>query len=155
MPMRRVLFLVALLLLCGPSLLRAADAPQRMTWTVDGVEREALVYVPAAAKNTATPVVFAFHGHGGTMQFAARRYAFHKLWPEAIAVYPQGLKTPGRLVDLEGKLPGWQGKAGDQNDRDLKFFDAMLASLKRDYQIDERRIYSMGHSNGGGFTYLL
>src|SRR5207237_2862753 len=44
---------------------------------------------------------------------------------------------------------------GDQGDRDLKFFDSMLASLKSDYKIDERRIYSTGHSNGGGFTYLL
>ncbi len=155
MPTRCVLLLLGLVPLCVPSAIRAADAPQRMTWTVDGVEREALVYIPVAAKSAATPVVFAFHGHGGTMQFAARKFGFHKLWPEAIAVYPQGLKTPGRLVDLEGKLPGWQGKAGDQGDRDLKFFDAMLASLKHDYQIDERRIYSMGHSNGGGFTYLL
>ena len=102
MPRRHAIFLLAFLPFCGGGLLSAADAPQRMTWTVDGVERKALVYVPAAAKSTATPVVFAFHGHGGTMQFAARRYAFHKLWPEAIAVYPQGLKTPGRLTDLEG-----------------------------------------------------
>jgi polyhydroxybutyrate depolymerase len=44
---------------------------------------------------------------------------------------------------------------GAEGDRDLKFFDAVLASLKKDYKVDAKRIYSTGHSNGGSFTYLL
>jgi polyhydroxybutyrate depolymerase len=67
----------------------------------------------------------------------------------------QGLNTPGKLTDPEGKRSGWQHGPGDQKDRDLNFFDAVLASLKKDYPIDEKRIYATGHSNGGGFTYLL
>ena len=133
----------------------AADALSRMEWKVEGVAREALVYVPAAAKTTPTPVVFAFHGHGGTMNRACTLFAYHQRWPEAIAVYMQGLNTPGVLTDREGKKSGWQKTLGDQNDRDLKFFDAVLASLKKDYQVDAKRIYATGHSNGGGFTYLL
>ena len=113
------------------------------------------VAAPAAAKTTPTPVVFGFHGHGGTMCNAARSFGYHTLWPEAIVVYMQGLNTPGRLTDPEGKRPGWQHGIGDQGDRDLKFFDAVLTSLKNDYKVDDRRIYSTGHSNGGGFTYLL
>jgi len=35
------------------------------------------------------------------------------------------------------------------------FFDAMLKTLKQSYDVDEKRIYATGHSNGGGFTYLL
>jgi polyhydroxybutyrate depolymerase len=31
----------------------------------------------------------------------------------------------------------------------------MLASLKEDYGVDEKRIYATGMSNGGAFTYLL
>ncbi|MEY2882093.1 MAG: hypothetical protein RLZZ15_4473 [Verrucomicrobiota bacterium] len=146
-------FLAALLLLAAP--LRAADAPARREWKIDGVAREALVYVPATAASQPTPVVFAFHGHGGNMRLPARNWAFHTVWPEAIVVYPQGLNTPGRLTDPEGKKPGWQHGPGAEGDRDLKFFDAMLASLRADYRIDDRRIYSTGHSNGGGFTYLL
>jgi polyhydroxybutyrate depolymerase len=137
------------------SLASAADNATRLEWKVEGVTREALVYVPAAAKTTPSPVVFAFHGHGGTMKHAATTFAYHKHWPEAIAVYMQGLNTPGALTDPEGKKPGWQKTVGDQNDRDLKFFDAVLATLKKDYQVDEKRIYATGHSNGGGFTYLL
>ena len=117
--------------------------------------REALVYVPPPARTNAVPVVFAFHGYGGSMQNAARMFSFHTRWPEAMVIYMQGLNTPGRLTDPEGKKPGWQAGVGDQGDRDLKFFDAVLTSLQQDYQVDARRIYATGHSNGGGFTYLL
>ena len=132
-----------------------ADAPTRREWTVAGVTREALVYAPPKSKSEETAVIFAFHGHGGSMNQAARAFGYHKLWHEAIVVYPQGLNTPGRLTDPEGKKAGWQSRAGDQGDRDLKFFDALMESLKRDYKVDGKRIYATGHSNGGGFTYLL
>lgn len=144
-----------LFLLAITAIGRAADAPARREWNVDGVVREALVHVPSTAKDKPTPVVFVFHGHGGTMHNMVRAFGIHALWPEALVVYPQGLNTPGRLTDPEGKKPGWQHGAGAQGDRDLRFFDAMLESLKRDYKVDEKRIFSTGHSNGGGFTYLL
>lgn len=131
------------------------DASAGREWQVEGVKREGLVYAPAKAKNDPSPVLFVFHGHGGTAGHAARTYAFQRHWPEAIVVYLQGLNTPGKLTDPEGKKTGWQSDLGDQQDRDLKFFDAVLASLQQDYRVDERRIYSTGHSNGGGFTYLL
>jgi len=133
----------------------AVGQPELKQWTVDGVAREGLVYIPAGASSSPRPVVFAFHGHGGNMTQASRSFNYHTLWPEAISVYLQGLKTPGKLTDPEGKRNGWQHGLGDQEDRDLKFFDAVLASLKSENQIDETRIYSTGHSNGGGFTYLL
>jgi polyhydroxybutyrate depolymerase len=152
--MRRLALIIVLVgSLAAP--IRAADSLTRMEWKIEGVTREALLYAPPAAKTTPSPVVFAFHGHGGTMRGAAAGMAYHRLWPEAIAVYMQGLNTPGALTDPEGKRPGWQKAVGDQNDRDLKFFDAVLATLKADYKVDEKRIYATGHSNGGGFTYLL
>jgi polyhydroxybutyrate depolymerase len=152
--------LVALLLaLAVPSLAGAADPPlTEKTWTVDGLERKALVHAPVAATTAATttaaPLVFAFHGHGGSMKNAAERFALHKLWPEALVVYMQGLPVAG-ITDPEGKLPGWQKAPGDEGDRDLHFFDAVLASMKKDAKVDEKRIFVMGHSNGGAFTYLL
>jgi polyhydroxybutyrate depolymerase len=137
------------------SLHAAETAITPRDWTVDGVKREALLYIPPQATKETTPVIFAFHGHGGNMRNAVRTFPFPALWPEALVVYMQGLNTPGRLTDPAGKKPGWQHGLGDQNDRDLKFFDAVLASLRADYKVDARRIYSTGHSNGGGFTYLL
>ncbi len=147
------LFFVSLLPI--PVLASAADNPTRREWKVEGVAREALVFAPATAKAAPCPVVFAFHGHGGTMRHAAERFAYHKHWPEAIVVYMQGLNTPGMLTDPEGKRPGWQKTFKDQKDRDLKFFDGVLASLKKDYRVDEKRVYATGHSNAGAFTYLL
>jgi polyhydroxybutyrate depolymerase len=133
----------------------AEESLKRREWTVDGVRREALVYVPANAKSQPAPLIFGFHGHGGNMNNAARQYHFQTLWPEAIVVYPQGLPTPGKLTDPEGKKQGWQSGPGDQGDRDLKFFDLMLESLKKEVKVDEKHLFSSGHSNGGGFTYLL
>jgi polyhydroxybutyrate depolymerase len=120
-------------------------------WKVDGATRKALVHFPAVTNGA--PIIFAFHGHGGTMNFAARRFRLHELWPEAVVVYPQGLptKTPR---DLEGKRPGWLMLPGPGN-KDLKFFDAMLDTARRDWGADTNRVYVTGHSNGGGFTYLL
>ncbi len=59
------------------------------------------------------------------------------------------------VIDTTGRLPGWQKFVGDQKDRDLEFFDAMLKTMLADYKIDEKRVYVAGHSNGGFFTYVL
>jgi len=147
--------LLPALLVC---LIPAQAEPTRLTWTVAGEEREAIVYAPAATERRETvppPLVFAFHGHGGTMRHAARSFHLQTEWPEAVVVYMQGLPTPGIITDFEGKRTGWQHSPGAKDDRDLKFFDAVLSTMKKDYRIDERRIYSTGHSNGGAFTYLL
>ena len=132
-----------------------AIEPAPTKWTVDGVEREALVVLPLTSSKSKAPVIFAFHGHGGNMHFAARGMAFQNFWPEAIVVYPQGLPTPGIVMDFEGKKPGWQREPGQLNDRDLKFVDAILATLREKYSIDDKRVYATGFSNGGLFTYLL
>ena len=154
--MRKSLHLIgAVLFLVFGFTTRAAEQLMRREWEVAGVKREALIYVPEAAKTKPIPVVFAFHGHGGNMQNAARMFPVHTLWPEAISVYMQGLNTPGALTDPEGKKPGWQNREGEQGNRDLQFFDAVFASLKKDYKVDTNRVFSTGHSNGGGFTYLL
>ncbi len=148
-------FIVVLSLLTN---VRAAEDLIGREWKIEGVAREALVHIPAAATNSnaqAVPVVFGFHGHGGSMRNAANSFRLHELWPEAIVVYMQGLNTPGRLTDPEGKKPGWQFRVGDHNDRDLKFFDTVLASLIKEYHVNTNRVYSTGHSNGGSFTYLL
>jgi polyhydroxybutyrate depolymerase len=132
-----------------------AASLERLTWTVDGVTREALVHVPAKIPAGGAPLVFAFHGHGGLMAQASRSFPIHEKWPEVIVVYPQGLPTVGHLTDPKGERAGWQGRAGIGGDRDLKFFDVMFSGLRERYRVDLRRIYATGHSNGGGFTYLL
>lgn len=156
---------------------RGADEvtpPTRDTWIVDGVTREALIHWPARPDKPPTseaptlgdvpgpmpttprgaPVIFAFHGHGGTARSAAEKFGFQRHWPEAIVVYMQGLPTVTPR-DPQGRRAGWQNRAGLDGDRDLKFFDAVYEWLQTKHSIDFDRIYATGHSNGGGFTYLL
>ena len=124
------------------------------TWTVDGVKRTALVRVPADPKAPAA-VVFCWHGHGGNSAQSVRGWDFDKADTTSILVYPQGLPTVSPLVDKEGRRSGWQSAVGDGGDRDIKLFDAILADLKKERSVNERRIYSMGHSNGAAFSYVL
>src|SRR5437762_2057203 len=85
--------------------------------------------VASATSATWHALVFTFHGHGGNAQGTAQQMHLQTVWPQAIVVYPQGLPspTPG---DPSGTKPGWQFKTGDSGDRDLKLFDAMVATLK-------------------------
>jgi polyhydroxybutyrate depolymerase len=66
----------------------------------------------------------------------------------------QGLptKTSG---DPDGDQPGWQHEPGEVGDRDLKFFDAVMARVRTVFQVDDSRVYATGFSNGGIFTYVL
>jgi len=129
---------------------------ERQTWTVDGVERTALVAAPPAAMtDRAGPLVLVFHGHGGSSANAARTFRTHELWPDAVVMYPQGLPTAGVVTDPEGRLPGWQQKAGDNGDRDLHLVDAMLTWAFDHYSIDRAHVFAAVHSNGGSMVYLL
>ena len=133
--------------------LAAAVAPR--TWTVDGVKREALVFAPTAKDPSGKiPVIFAFHGHGGNMTGASKQMNFQKAWPEALVIYMQGLPAPSR-IDPAGQKNGWLDDSPDPSNRDLKFFDAVLASVRQENPVDDNRIYSAGFSNGGGFGYFL
>ncbi len=139
--------LLALVLCC------IALDQERMEWKVGDDTRESMVYTPAKSSD-APPLVFGFHGHGGSMRNAARSFRLHEEWPEAVVVYMQGLPTVGK-TDPEGKKAGWQKTPGDYKDRDLLFFDAVLATMKEKFKVDALKIYATGHSNGGAFTYLL
>lgn len=137
-----------------PFAVRAQAPPAKATeWTVEGEKREALVFAPTKKAEGPAPLVLDFHGHGGTMRNTARS-GFPTLWPEAIVVCPQGLPTV-TPNDPDGTRSGWQPRLGANKDRDLKFVDAMLKTLREKHAVDDRRVYSTGHSNGGGFTYLL
>ena len=162
--MRRFL-LLCLSLVCAASLsaqgklrdLLTAKAPEgfvERTWTVDGVKRTALVRVPVGA-SAQLAVVFGWHGHGGRSTHSAARWGYAQIDATSILVFPQGLPTVSPLVDKEGRMPGWQTSVDSEGGRDIKLFDTILADLKKEHAVDECRIFSMGHSNGAAFSYLL
>ena len=135
----------------------SAKAPEGFVerdWTVDGVKRTALVRIPAGVAGQVA-VVFCWHGHGGRATQAAGKWGYEKADTTSILVFPQGLPTVSPLVDKAGRMPGWQTTVGGEGDRDIHLFDAILADLKKQQPVDVRRVFSMGHSNGAAFSYLL
>jgi len=134
-----------------------AKAPEGFVereWTVDGVKRTALVRLPPGVSGQVA-VVFCWHGHGGRAVQSAGRWGYDKADTTSILVFPQGLPTVSPLVDKAGRMPGWQTTVGGEGDRDIRLFDAILADLKKEHPVDARRVFSMGHSNGAAFSYLL
>ena len=73
MPTYRFALLLAALGM--PAMLSAAEPVElkKITWKVGNDTREALVYNPAGSKK---PVIFAWHGHGGTSNFAVKKFGF-------------------------------------------------------------------------------
>ena len=137
--------------------LLTAKAPEgfvERAWTVDGVKRTALVRVPAGVSGQLA-VVFGWHGHGGRSTHSAGRWGYAEIDTASILVFPQGLPTVSPLVDKAGRMSGWQTSVDSEGGRDIKLFDTILADLKKEHAVDDRRIYSMGHSNGAAFSYLL
>ncbi len=135
-----------------------AQQPRRMTWKVDGLEREALVFAPATPSASGkAPLILVFHGHGGNMRGFANQTHFQLAWPEAIVVSLQGLPIAS-AVDPAGRMPGWDSGPDaltERQNRDLDFVDSVLATMHRTFPVDDRQIYATGFSNGAFMTLML
>jgi polyhydroxybutyrate depolymerase len=121
------------------------------TIAVDALMRTFVIRVPSSSDGrTPAPVVFALHPFGTNAQYMASRAPIALTWREAVVIYPNG--TP-----RAGTGPGfaWQGRSGELEDRDLRFFDAMMTWLATNACIDEKRVFVLGYSNGAGLAYLL
>lgn len=143
-----------LLLLVSSILANHAQSQISKTYTVNGVERKALIYNKTTTKNP--PIVFVFHGHGGNIRFMSSRLHFEDFYKEAITVYLEGL--PGRkvpMIDPKGILNGWQITTDDLGGRDVQFFDKVYEDLQEQYQFDKKKVFLIGHSNGARFVNIL
>jgi polyhydroxybutyrate depolymerase len=115
--------------------------------------RTFVVRLPKTEPRTPAPVVFLFHPFGMNTQYMQGRVPVPRVWPEAIAIYGQGLpRIAGAAVSLQ---PSWQTRPGEMDDRDLAYFDAMLEWVRKNHCVDERRVFVMGYSNGANFTSVL
>jgi poly(3-hydroxybutyrate) depolymerase len=119
-----------------------------MYWTVGGVTREATVYIPSTTGYH--PIVFGFHGSGGTGAGFGKNFCyFEQNWSDAIVVYPTALYINGKRR--------WQEKVGQTisgvQDMDIKFFDAMLSTFVNKYHGSSSQVFCHGWSSGGMFIY--
>ena len=142
------------ILLLSLALLQSEGSIVSKTWTVNEDERTALVHMPTKASSEKSPLVFVWHGHRGSSEKFLEKCPVHKFWPEAIVVYPQGLKTR-TPYDRKGEHTGWQHSIGDYSDRDVAFFDTMYEYFSELDIIDPKQVHCAGSSNGGSFTYIL
>jgi len=120
-------------------------------------ERSWLVHQPPSYNPGKTwPVVLVFHGGGGKGEQMADMTGFSKKADREgfIAVYPNG---SGRLQNHfltwnAGNCCAW---AYENQIDDVGFIRALIGQLKKDYAVDEKRIFVTGISNGGMMSYRL
>lgn len=121
------------------------------TVVVNGVKRSYRVHVPLAATQAKhLPLVFNFHGLGSSGTEQEKVTAFSRLADKHgfISVYPEGL--PNRRGGQH-----WNTRRSEDRQSELEFVKAMLARLQSQYQIDQKRVYATGISNGGGMANML
>ena len=113
---------------------------------VGGVTRKFTLAVPTDYDpNHPYPVIFSWHGLGGSMGNYYQLNSASRAGASAIHVSPQGLD------DAEGDGAGWW----NTDDRDLAFVDALIAWTKGSYCVDETRLFSVGFSFGAMFSHFL
>ena len=117
---------------------------------VDGIERFYIIHLPENSdiKNPIS-VVLVLHGGGGNAKHMMKFSKFNKTADEGgfIAVYPEGYEknwSDGRIGD---KLP--------MKRDDIKFISMLLDTIIAKYNIDIKRVFATGISNGGFFSIYL
>lgn len=123
----------------------------------NGFERSYILHVPPSYDGThSIAVVLVFHGGGGNAEHAMRLTGFNLVSDQAgfLAVYPNGT---GRFRDIFLTWNGGLccGYAQKINADDVGFVRALIADLQSFANIDTKRIYATGISNGGIMSYRL
>lgn len=90
------------------------------------------------------PLIFAWHGLGGSGSTAQRYFGFEDL-TAALVVYPDGLPTD----------TGDTGWVLDPSGRDVALFDRLKTHVSAHACVDERYLFSTGHSFGGFMSHTL
>lgn len=110
-----------------------------------GSAREYLLHVPASYDATKpAPLVISFHGAGAWPAAQMDTSQWNALADEQgfVVVYPAGITGRGPRV--------WTPEPAD-----VRFIGELIDHLSASYNIDRRRVYANGLSNGGGMSFFL
>lgn len=128
--------------------------------TPDGRERSYVVHVPPSY-DPATPasVVLTLHGGGGDAE-ATQTMTGMSATADAhgfLAVYPEGI---GPLTKDGHTLGTWNagrccGAAMEEGVDDVAYLSQLIDALEHDFNVDPRRIYATGISNGSQMSFRL
>lgn len=120
----------------------------------DGIEREYILFIPNSYDPASpTPMVFNFHGFGGSAE-AYMMEADLRSEAEAngfVLVYPQGSCLDGASHWNVCPLGADNKSTAD----DFGFIETMISEISSEYNVDANRIYAAGYSNGGMMAYGL
>lgn len=130
------------------------------TITVDETPREFILYVPSGYDpSTPTPIVIMLHGSNQHPNNMYENTTWVKKAEEEVilVVFPASWKYP--LLE-DGKIhEKWNTVAlaqlappGTELKDDVKFIRTIIEDLKVTFNIDNKRIFASGFSNGGGFV---
>lgn len=136
------------------ALLRAGD--HRRSVEVGGTRRSYLVHVPPRVDpTTATPVVVAFHGGGANADTMVVFSGLNETADRAgfVVVYPEGSGRLPRLLTFNAG--DCCGLAAAQGVDDVAFTRCVLDDLAGVVNVDRRRVFATGMSNGAMMTYRL
>ncbi len=123
---------------------------------VDGIERTYHLYVPYVYdRKESIPLLIALHGGGGTgkgMEEKTTIEGFDKLAKKGnfIVVYPDAVEKNWN----DGRNDPHSYSA-QHNIDDVYFISVLIDQLEKEYNIDSKRVYVTGISNGGMMTFRL
>ena len=108
-----------------------------------GVSRSYILHVPVGTQaSSSVALLLNFHGAGSNArQEEALSDTSRKADQEGfIVAYPEGINGE------------WHTGPGSQGDQDRQFVRDLISRLEAQYNIDRKRIYATGISNGGGMV---
>lgn len=126
----------------------------------EGLSRSYLIHVPKKYRaSISAPLVLAFHGGGGDMNYMANDDYYGLISKSEvegfIVVFPNGYSK-----FRSGKFATWNAgnccaNARDKNIDDVGFVKKIIERTSVELNIDKRRIFAAGMSNGGMMSYRL
>jgi polyhydroxybutyrate depolymerase len=132
--------------------------PTLHTITIDGMRpRKYRLNVPSTyIAGTEAPLLIGFHGIGGSAEIFRNSTKFDLYAEERgmIAVYPEGY-GPEFGVEASWNAGLCCGLANLNELDDVTLVSAIIDSIESKYSIDKTRVWAVGFSNGGMFSYRL
>lgn len=141
---------VAMLAAWAPSAV-AQERPSEHRLRASGAERSYLLAVPP--RSGPAPLVIALHGGGGNAATMTPRWLPTAQREGFVVAFPQGLGRVGNMGTWNAD--GCCGYAMTTGADDVAFIAAVIDDVSRQVEIDPRRVYVAGLSNGGMLTHRV
>jgi polyhydroxybutyrate depolymerase len=122
---------------------------------VIGGERPVTVVVPSSYDGSPTPLVVLLHGYGASAVLQDIYFGLSALAESRGFV----LALPDGTLDTSGRRFWNAGDAccdfGEAEVDDVGYLTSVLDELEASYAIDPKRVFFVGHSNGGFMSYRM